>query len=74
MDTARKKAKSNKDQPLITVADAAEELGIPLTRAYELIQRGDLPAVRVGERSIRVNRRELEEYLFEHCRAAASTK
>ncbi len=74
MDTKRKKAKSNKGQPWITVADAAEELGIPLTRCYEMIQRGELPAIRVGERSIRVNRHELEEYLFEHCRAAAPTK
>ncbi len=39
-----------------TVPQVAEELQIPRTRAYELIQRGELPAVRIGERSIRVNR------------------
>jgi excisionase family DNA binding protein len=32
---------------------------------YELIARGDLPAVRIGERSIRVNRQELERFLLE---------
>jgi excisionase family DNA binding protein len=37
-----------------------------------LIQRGDLPAVRIGERSIRVNRRELERFLLESRRVAAS--
>ena len=45
--------------------DLAEELRIPRTRAYELIARGELPAVRIGERSIRVNRQELESFLLE---------
>jgi excisionase family DNA binding protein len=49
----------------LTVPEVAEELNIPRSRAYELIQRGELPAVRVGERSIRVNRRELERFLLE---------
>jgi excisionase family DNA binding protein len=47
------------------VPEAAELLGLPRTRTYELIQRGELPAVRIGERSIRVNRRELERFLLE---------
>jgi excisionase family DNA binding protein len=47
----------------LTVPQVAEELQIPRTRAYELIQRGGLPgAVRISERSIRVNRRELERF------------
>jgi excisionase family DNA binding protein len=49
----------------LKVPEVAEELGIPRSRAYELIQRGELPAVRIGERSIRVNRRELERFLLE---------
>ena len=56
----------------LTVPEVAEELRIPRTRCYELIQRGDLPAVRIGERSIRVNRRELERFLLESRRVAAS--
>ena len=55
----------------LTVPEAAEELRIPRTRCYELIQRGELPAVRIGERSIRVNRRELEKFLLENRRVAA---
>jgi excisionase family DNA binding protein len=47
------------------VPEAAELLGLPRTRTYELIQRGELPAVRIGERTIRVNRRELERFLLE---------
>jgi excisionase family DNA binding protein len=47
------------------VPEAAELLGLPRTRTYELIARGELPAVRIGERSLRVNRRELERFLLE---------
>lgn len=49
----------------LTVPQTAEELHIPRSRAYELIATGQLPAVRIGERSIRVNRRELESFLLE---------
>ncbi len=52
----------------LTVPEAAEELHIPRTRCYELIARGELPAVRVGERSIRVNRKELERFLLDERR------
>jgi excisionase family DNA binding protein len=55
----------------LTVPEAAEELHIPRTRCYELIQRGELPAVRIGERSIRVNHRELEKFLLENRRVVA---
>jgi excisionase family DNA binding protein len=48
----------------ITVPEAASELRNPRTRAYQLIQRGELPAVRIGERSIRVHRGELERFLL----------
>ena len=49
----------------LTVPEAARELQIPRTRCYESIQRGELPAVRIGERSIHVNRSELERFLLE---------
>jgi excisionase family DNA binding protein len=55
----------------LTVPEAAEELHIPRTRCYELIQRGELPAVRIGERSIRVNRHELERFLLDTRRVVA---
>ena len=59
-------------RPWLTVPETAAELGIPRTRAYELIQQGSLPAVRIGERSIRVNRAELERFLLESRRIVAS--
>ena len=55
----------------LRVPEAAELLGLPRTRTYELIQRGELPAVRIGERSIRVNRGELEKFLLENRRVVA---
>jgi excisionase family DNA binding protein len=55
----------------LTVPEAAEELQIPRTRCYELIARGELLAVRVGERSISVNRLELEKFLLENRRVVA---
>ena len=48
------------------VPEAAEYFCVPRSRMYELIQRGELPAVRIGERSIRVNRREAERFLWEN--------
>jgi excisionase family DNA binding protein len=49
----------------------APVLQIPRTRCYELVRRGELPAVRIGERSIRVNRLELEIFLLENRRVGA---
>jgi len=60
----RKDAENEEKWAWLTVPEAAAELKIPRTRCYELIARGDLPAVRIGERSIRVNRRELERFLL----------
>jgi excisionase family DNA binding protein len=57
-----------KESSWLTVPDAARELQIPRTRCYELIQRGELPAVRIGERSIRINRAELERFLLDNRR------
>jgi excisionase family DNA binding protein len=56
----------------LKVPEAAKLLGLPKTRTYELIQKGELPAVRIGERSIRVNRRELERFLLESRRVVGT--
>ena len=56
----------------LKIPEVAELLGLPKTRAYELVQQGELPAVRIGERSIRVNRQELERFLLETKRVVTS--
>jgi excisionase family DNA binding protein len=55
----------------LKVSEIAQLLRVPRTRAYELIQRGELPAVRIGERTIRVNRKEVERFLLEERRVVA---
>lgn len=55
----------------LTVPEVAQRLQIPRSRCYELIAAGELPAVRIGERSIRVNHRELERFLLENRRIVA---
>jgi len=61
------------DREWLRVREAAELLSLPRTRTYLLIQRGELPAVRIGERSIRVNRRELERFPLRARRVAQSS-
>jgi excisionase family DNA binding protein len=70
MDTQTNEAS---EKTWLTVPEAADELRIPRTRCYELIQRGELPAVRIGERSIRINRAELERFLLESRRVVGAT-
>jgi excisionase family DNA binding protein len=67
MDT---KTPSVSERTWLTVPEVAEELHIPRTRCYELIASGELPAVRIGERSIRVNKAELERFLLDSRRVA----
>lgn len=59
-------------QSWLTVPEVARELQIPRSRAYMLISEGALPAVRIGQKSIRVNRLELETFLLEHRRVVNS--
>jgi excisionase family DNA binding protein len=61
-----------REQAWLTVPEVAGELNIPRSRAYDLVARGELPAVRIGERSIRINRAELERFLLETRRVVAS--
>lgn len=45
---------------LLSVAAAAQELGVSRTTAYRWIQTGELPAVRLGGR-LRIRRSDLDE-------------
>ena len=62
---------THENREWLRVPEAARLLGLPRTRTYELIQQGELPAVRIGERTIRLNRRELEKFLLENRRVVA---
>ena len=49
-------------QLLLTIEDAASCLAISRAHAYRLVQRGELPTIRLG-RSRRVSRAALEVYV-----------
>ena len=66
-----KSSGSNSERIWLTVPEVAEALHIPRTRCYELIASGELPACRVGQRSIRVHKPELETFLLENRRVSA---
>ncbi len=53
---------STKHPEWLSLKEVQHLLGIGRTKAYELVTIGELPAVRIG-RCIRVNRRELDEWL-----------
>ena len=49
-------------QPLLlTIPEAARELGISPSQAYILARNGELPTVRIG-RSVRISRRALDSW------------
>ena len=51
------------DREWLTLREVQEMLGIGHTKAYELVTRpGGIPNVRIG-RAIRINRRELSDWL-----------
>ena len=54
---------NTKHSEWLSLKNVQQLLGIGRTKAYELVTTGELPAVRIG-RCIRVNRRELDEWLL----------
>jgi len=56
----------------LKVPEVAELLGVPRSRAYELVANGTIPAVRISERTIRVHKAELEKSLLETRRVVAT--
>lgn len=51
---------------LIKKAEAAELLGISIRTLEKLIERGSLPAYRIGPKSVRLRREEIDAYLDSH--------
>jgi excisionase family DNA binding protein len=56
-------AAGSKERPLLTVAEAADELAVTDRFIRKLIADGDLRAVKVGARVVRIRRTDLEEVL-----------
>jgi excisionase family DNA binding protein len=49
--------------PFLTAKDVAIELNIPLPRVYELTRRGQIPAVKLGDKQLRFDPEVLREWL-----------
>jgi excisionase family DNA binding protein len=52
----------DREHEFLKVPEVAQVLRVARSRAYELVANGSIPAVKIG-RSIRVPRRELDEWL-----------
>ena len=52
---------------LLTAGDVASRLNINRAKAYQLLQRGEIPCVRMG-RTTRVRPSDLEAYIMQHVR------
>jgi excisionase family DNA binding protein len=53
----------SRERPFLTVAEAADELAVTERFIRKLIADGDLRAVKVGARVVRIRRTDLEELL-----------
>jgi excisionase family DNA binding protein len=51
---------------LLTISEVAKRLQLGLPRTYELVRQKALPAVKIGERQVRVRRSDLDHYLRAH--------
>jgi excisionase family DNA binding protein len=50
--------------PLLTIADVAARLNVSEKTVRRMVERSDLPVVRLGHRSLRVDPDELEAWLY----------
>ena len=55
---------NGRERLALTVPELAAELQIPVSTLYDLIRRGEIPAVRIGKR-IRIPIKRLEAWLNE---------
>jgi excisionase family DNA binding protein len=51
---------------VLRVPEAAKIMKVSRAKAYSLVQSGEIRAIRVGERSIRILREDLNAYLRSH--------
>jgi len=62
---------NSKERRWLKVSEVAEILGVSVKGAYALAAAGELPVVRIGRRTIRIDRVALEAQLEAQIEAAA---
>ncbi len=50
----------------MTIAEVQRRLSIGRTQAYALLAKREIPAVRIGSKSLRVTQEDLERYIEEN--------
>lgn len=53
-------------QTLLTGNDVAKILNVSRSQAFTLMQRGDIPTIRIGRKNVRVRVEDLEWYIEEN--------
>ena len=66
---SREKINLDHDPEFMNAAEIAKVLHIATSSAYALMSRHEIPTVRIGKRSIRVRREDLEKYINDHYRS-----
>ena len=69
-DAADTGSSSDRDRLVLTIAEAAEVLGVSRAFAYELAARGEIPVLRLGRRRL-VPRRALLQMVGEETQGAS---
>lgn len=62
---------SDESDALMVVAEVAKYLRLPESTTYRLIKAGDLPAIVLSPRRIRVRRADLDQWLVERSTGGA---
>lgn len=52
-----------KGPKLIRLKDAADQMGVHRMTVYRMVQRGDIPSFRIGQKSLRVSQEDIEDYI-----------
>lgn len=63
--SGRAEAQTTEDR-LLTIPEVAALVAVPTARVYEMIRQGQIPAVRVGEKSLRIPRAALRDWIGQH--------
>ena len=57
-----------KRDELLTVDEAAEWLAISKPTLWRMIRRGEIPVVKIAQRTIRIKLTDIEDYIEDHYR------
>jgi len=52
-----------KESKLLSLKDAAGQMGISRMTVYRMVRRGDIPSFRIGQKSLRVSQEDVNDYV-----------